>query len=135
MTFYNEVLGAKEKYKKHIAGQLNEAQRVFFKSPPQENSMSQAVQALPVEKDRSSKDEVHESENIERFCKCRGEFNSLTGYFVMCENEDACPNGGWLHPECTRDLFKMTQEDIMKLDKWFCEDCQGNLKSNKKSSG
>jgi len=52
----------------------------------------------------------------------------------MCENEDACPNGGWLHPECTRDLFKMTQEDILKLDKWYCEDCQGKQKNNQKSS-
>ena len=41
----------------------------------------------------------------------------------MCENESACPNGGWLHPECTRDLCKMSQEDISKIDKWYCEDC------------
>ena len=57
--------------------------------------------------------------DIEHFCKCRGEYQSLTGYFVMCESEDDCINGGWLHPECTRDLFQMTQEEIMKLDKWY----------------
>ena len=41
----------------------------------------------------------------------------------MCESEDNCINGGWLHPECTTDLFKMSQEQIDKLDKWYCEDC------------
>ena len=41
----------------------------------------------------------------------------------MCENEDDCINGGWLHPECTSDLVKMSQEQIDKLDKWYCEDC------------
>ena len=68
-------------------------------------------------------DPGHDSEDVEHFCKCRGEFNSLTGYFVMCENEGACPNGGWLHPECTRDLRSLSQEEISKIDKWYCEDC------------
>ena len=61
--------------------------------------------------------------DIELFCKCRGEFQSQTGYFVMCEAEDDCVNGGWLHPECTSDLFHLTQDEIMNLDKWYCEDC------------
>jgi len=77
----------------------------------------------PRVKEQVKNDEAHESKDIELFCKCRGEFNSLTGYFVMCENETNCRNGGWLHPECTRDLRQMTQEDIMKIEKWFCEDC------------
>ena len=42
---------------------------------------------------------------------------------MACESENDCINGGWLHPECTRDLVKMTQDEIMKLDKWYCEDC------------
>lgn len=61
-----------------------------------------------VEKEKIVDDPQHESEDIEHFCKCKGEFNSLTGYFVMCENDTACPNGGWLHPECTRDLCMMS---------------------------
>lgn len=86
---------------------------------------SSSVQhALPIEGNHNE-DGVgmgNESE-AENFCKCKGEYQSLTGYFVMCESEDDCINGGWLHPECTRDLFRMTQEEIMKLDKWYCEDC------------
>lgn len=53
----------------------------------------------------------------------------------MCEAEENCLNGGWLHPECTSDLRHMTQEEILKLDKWYCEDCrqprnQSNLQAN-----
>ena len=76
-----------------------------------------------MEKEKILDEPQHESEDIEHFCKCKGDFNSLTGYFVMCENETACPNGGWLHPECTRDLKQMSQEEIGKIDKWYCEDC------------
>ena len=55
----------------------------------------------------------------------------------MCESEDDCINGGWLHPECTTDLFKMSQEQIDKLDKWYCEDCVRvrNLNNNNNQGG
>ena len=78
----------------------------------------------------------NESE-IENFCKCKGKYQSQTGCFVMCESEDDCINGGWLHPECTTDLFKMSQEQIDKLDKWYCEDCVRvrNLNNNDNQAG
>lgn len=109
-TFFKKVLGGKEKYKKNIAGQLEDAQQVFFSALPSEPSKGadSAKVALQDAKEQVADNQAHETEDIEHFCKCRGEFNSLTGYFVMCENESACPNGGWLHPECTRDLCKMS---------------------------
>ena len=45
------------------------------------------------------------------YCKCKGQFQS--DFMVGCENdEDKCPNGGWLHPECTEDLKNMTRIEI-----------------------
>lgn len=71
--------------------------------------------------------------DAEQFCKCKGEYQSATGYFVMCEEEENCINGGWLHPECTHDLNHLTQEEIMKIDKWFCEDCLDRISKQKSS--
>jgi len=85
-TFFKKILGGKEKYKKCIASQLDEAQRIFFGAQPDDAPDGVAVQ--PNEKEKARNNDAHESEDIELFCKCRGEFNSLTGYFVMCENEE-----------------------------------------------
>ena len=37
-TFFKKVLGGKEKYKKNIAGQLEDAQQIFFSAIPSEPS-------------------------------------------------------------------------------------------------
>ena len=121
-TFFKKILGGRPKHKKYIAGQLDEAQRVFFGSLPEDTAASQAP-SNPLFGNENQNEPGNESDNIELFCVCRGEFQSQTGYFVMCENEDKCKNGGWLHPECTRDLCNMTQDEIMLLDKWYCQDC------------
>ena len=57
----------------------------------------------------------------EKYCMCKGKLKS--GYYVACEADEDCPNGGWLHPECTNDLRALTQEHIDSLDKWYCESC------------
>jgi hypothetical protein len=57
---------------------------------------------------------------------------------VCCESgEDNCNNGGWLHPECTRDLKHLTQEQIDAIEVWYCEDCQDkiNKTNNTKKKG
>lgn len=51
----------------------------------------------------------------------------------MCEYEN-CINGGWLHPECTKDLKAMSQAEIDKLEKWYCEDCVERGKNQESSS-
>ena len=46
-----------------------------------------------------------------------------SGYYVACEADEDCPNGGWLHPECTNDLCSLTIEVIDQLDMWYCQHC------------
>ena len=44
---------------------------------------------------------------------------------VACETgEDDCVNGGWVHPQCTKDLCHYSLEEIDKIDIWYCEDCR-----------
>lgn len=47
---------------------------------------------------------------------------------MCCESgEINCVNGGWLHPECTKDLKDLTQEQIDAIEVWYCEDCQEKI--------
>ena len=109
-----------------MASQLNEPPRIFFGTSPEEEIIDagdapDVTEALAQESD------------AEQFCRCKGSFKSLTGYFVACESDAACPNGGWLHPECTTDLHHLTKEQIDTIATWYCEDCraqnldEGNL--------
>lgn len=34
-----------------------------------------------------------------------------------------CVNGGWMHPQCTRDLCHLSRDEIDEIDRWYCEDC------------
>ena len=44
---------------------------------------------------------------------------------VACETgEEECVNGGWVHPQCTKDLCHYSREEIDKIDIWYCEDCR-----------
>ena len=135
--------------KKHIASQINEPARVFFGSNAEDVHNLNHAQSSEFEAQNRAEEAA--VSDVELFCKCKGEYlfffiifcrilkifstlyighskyQSLTGYFVMCEAENECVNGGWLHPECTRDLYHLTQEEIMKLDKWYCEDCMDRM--------
>jgi hypothetical protein len=54
---------------------------------------------------------------------CKGYVSS--DFMVACETgEEMCPNGGWVHPKCTEDLQFMTQEDIDRIEIWYCPDCR-----------
>jgi len=40
---------------------------------------------------------------------------------VACEmGEDECVNGGWVHPQCTKDICNLSMEEIDKIEVWFC---------------
>jgi len=52
---------------------------------------------------------------------------------VCCETgDDDCPNGGWLHPECTKDLKDLSHEEIDAIEVWYCEDCQEKMSKKKR---
>jgi folate-binding Fe-S cluster repair protein YgfZ len=44
------------------------------------------------------------------YCRCKGQINS--DFFVKCDGDDECFNGGWLHPQCTTDLHEMKKEEV-----------------------
>ena len=57
----------------------------------------------------------------DEYCICRGKIKS--GYYVACEADEDCPNGGWLHPECTDDLCSLTKDVIDDMEMWYCQHC------------
>ena len=60
--------------------------------------------------------------NPKAYCRCKGAI--LSDIMVACESgEDVCPNGGWLHPQCTTDLREYSKEQIDYIDIWYCPDC------------
>mmetsp|Transcript_12803 Transcript_12803/g.19823 ORF Transcript_12803/g.19823 Transcript_12803/m.19823 type:complete len:205 (+) Transcript_12803:4177-4791(+) len=60
--------------------------------------------------------------NTGLYCICKGRVSS--DFMVACESNDDCPNGGWLHPQCTRDLKHMSQTQIDEIELWYCDDCK-----------
>ena len=118
-TFLKKVLGSKEKFKKLMANQIDEPPRIFFGTSPEEESKN-----IEERTEGYQATEAAQESDAEQFCRCKGNFKSLTGYFVACESDAACPNGGWLHPECTTDLHHLTKEQIDTIATWYCEDCK-----------
>ena len=60
--------------------------------------------------------------NPKAYCRRKGTI--LSDIMVACESgEDVCPNGGWLHPQCTGGLREFTAEQIDAIETWFCQDC------------
>lgn len=47
----------------------------------------------------------------------------MSELFVKCDGEQECPNGSWLHPQCTSDLCDKTKEELDAIEEWYCEDC------------
>ena len=49
--------------------------------------------------------------NTGLYCHCKGRIQS--DFMVACETgEDECPNGGWVHPQCTKDLNQLSMAQI-----------------------
>ena len=55
------------------------------------------------------------------YCKCLGQV--VNDFFVKCDGDAECPNGGWMHPQCTNDLKNRTQDELNTIDEWYCEEC------------
>jgi len=115
-----------------VAHQFNEIPRIFYGTTP-EGDKKASDEKQKTEGLQEAEEKGNESEN-EQFCRCKGQFKSFTGYFVGCEGADECINGGWLHPECTTDLRLYSEEQINKIDTWYCEDCVARLSLKKKKS-
>ena len=60
------------------------------------------------------------------YCVCQGQMQS--DFFVKCDGDDECVNGGWLHPECTNDLKSWSQAELDRMEEWHCEDCVKRIK-------
>jgi len=43
--------------------------------------------------------------------------------FVKCDGDQECPNGSWLHPQCTTDLRDKSKDELDAIEEWYCEDC------------
>ena len=117
------MLGSKDKLQKMIANQLDEPARAFYGTQPEEEQKIAGSDQLV-----NQADVAQESES-DQFCRCvrlGRPFKSLTGYFVACEADEDCVNGGWLHPECTDDLCNMTRAQIDNMTYWVCQDCKQN---------
>jgi len=95
---------------------------------------------------------IHESTRIENiYCYCKNPggnellmigkkyfiFNIKNNYFnfyyLGCENEENCPNNGWIHKDCDEDLAKLSKDVIEKEDfKFLCKDCKNISSKTKK---
>ena len=97
-TFLKKVLGLKEKYKKIMESQMQIL-------PPS------TVQVSP--------------ENPAVYCRCKGVV--ISELFVKCDGDQECPNGSWLHPQCTSDLKDMPKAELDSIEEWYCEDCVARI--------
>ena len=70
-------MGGKEKYKKYIINNLDEAQRVFFRAMPEDTAGvpvgAEVNGQEPQDREMAGNGEGHESD-IEQFCRCKGEY-------------------------------------------------------------
>lgn len=55
------------------------------------------------------------------YCRCKG--GVVSELFVKCDGDQECPNGSWLHPQCTSDLCEKSKEELDAIEEWYCEDC------------
>lgn len=56
------------------------------------------------------------------YCRCKGTVQS--DLFVKCDGDQECPNGSWLHPQCTNELKSLGKDDLDDMEEWYCEECQ-----------
>ena len=59
------------------------------------------------------------------YCRCKG--TVVSELFVRCDGEQECPNGQWLHPQCTSDLRDKSKEQLDSIEQWYCEDCVARI--------
>ena len=64
-------------------------------------------------------------ENPAVYCRCKGSI--VSELFVKCDGDQECPNGSWLHPQCTSDLRDKSKEELDAIEEWYCEDCVARI--------
>ena len=64
-------------------------------------------------------------ENPAVYCRCKG--GVISELFVKCDGDQECPNGSWLHPQCTSDLKDMSKIELDSIEEWYCEDCVARI--------
>ena len=67
-----------------------------------------------------------QQENPAVYCRCKG--GVVSELFVKCDGDQECPNGSWLHPQCTTDLRSKTKEELDNMEEWYCEDCLARIR-------
>ena len=95
-----------------VASQQRQGQALLIDSPTlhqgqHRGSLNQqmAHQMLTV----AGSKEATEVINISLYCMCKGSIQSE--FMVACETgEELCPNGGWVHPQCSTELSNLTKE-------------------------
>ena len=66
-----------------------------------------------------------QQENPAVYCRCKGAV--VSELFVKCDGDQECPNGSWLHPQCTSDLRDKSKEELDTMEEWYCEDCLARI--------
>ncbi len=46
---------------------------------------------------------------------------------MKCDGDQECPNGSWLHPQCTSDLRDKSKKELDTIEEWYCEDCVARI--------
>jgi hypothetical protein len=64
-------------------------------------------------------------ENPAVYCRCKG--GIISELFVKCDGDQECPNGSWLHPQCTSDLRDKSKQELDTIEEWYCEDCVARI--------
>lgn len=64
-------------------------------------------------------------ENPAVYCRCKGAV--ISELFVKCDGDQECPNGSWLHPQCTSDLRDKSKPELDAIEEWYCEDCVARI--------
>ena len=108
-TFLKKVLGLKDKYKKIMESQMQIMASKLY-------SVGQSM--------ISSGGQV---ENPAVYCRCKGAI--ISELFVKCDGEQECPNGSWVHPQCTSDLRNKSKEELDAIEQWYCEDCIARIQA------
>lgn len=63
-------------------------------------------------------------EEAQAYCYCKGlGSQDVDDFYLGCENEENCPNGGWYHWKCVPELMGRTKGEIETLT-WTCPECR-----------